>query len=66
MPSNKFSIRNATIYGALLGLAYSAFVGFSEPDLGPAAQTVGRLIGGAIGGALLFAGGAAIANLFRK
>ncbi len=66
MPSNKFSVTRATIYGALFGLAYSIFIGFSELDLVPLARTIGRLIGGVFGGAVLFAGVAAIANLFRK
>jgi F0F1-type ATP synthase assembly protein I len=66
MTPNKINIQRAALFGLLFGMAFGVLDNFAELGSAPLGRIVGWLIGGGFAGALLFAGIAAIANLFRK
>lgn len=66
MKPGKINMQRAALFGVFFGMAFGLFDNFAEIGSVPPALIIGWLIGGAFGGALLFAGVAAIANLFRK
>lgn len=62
----KWSIRNASIWGATLGVAYILATTLYRGAPRLPAEWVGLLIGGAIGGVILFVVVAAIRNAFAR
>jgi hypothetical protein len=63
-PAKEISVTKAALAGLAFGVIYSA--GRAIYETRPVAETVGTIIGGAIGGAFLFALVAAVVNRFRK
>ena len=68
MKSEKTNVRRAAYYGAALGIPLLILRGlvFGERLPTDSAELIGFLIGGALGGAILFAGAATVRNLFVK
>lgn len=62
----KWSIRNASIWGATLGVAYISATTLYRGVPRLPAEWIGLLIGGAMGGIILFAIVAAIRNYFAR
>lgn len=58
----KWSIRNAAIWGAVLGIAYVAATALYKGETRQVAEWVGLLAGGGIGGVILFTIVAAVRN----
>jgi hypothetical protein len=66
MKSDRINIQRAALFGLFFGMAFGVIDSFSELSVASPARTIGRLIGSGFAGAFLFAGVAAVANLFRK
>ena len=66
MKPNKINIQKAALFGLFFGMAFGVLDNFAELGSVPLGRVIGWLIGGGFAGALLFAGIATIANLFRK
>lgn len=62
----EWSVRNAAMWGVALGAAYMAASTLYTGEPRPSGEWIGLIVGGALGGAILFAGIAGVRNYFGR
>lgn len=66
MKPREINIQRAALFGLFFGIAFGVFDNFADIGSAPTDTIILLSLGGGFGGAMLFVGAAAIANLFRK